>query len=74
MKLAPAHTVSTESALTEAGNSVLVASVIYGLADNFCFCTCILHVTRHSKLTRLAQKFSACTLAENGDRKRRIRW
>ena len=54
-------TVSTESALTEAGNSVLTASVFHGLAANFGFCACVLHVTRHSTLTRLAQKFGACT-------------
>ena len=52
-------TVSTESALTEAGNSVLTASVFHGLAANLGFCPCILNVTRHSKLTRLAQKFGA---------------
>ena len=54
-------TVSTESALTEAGNSVLTASVFHGLAANLGFCACVLHVTRHSMLTRLAQKFGACT-------------
>ena len=53
--------VSTESALTEAGNSVLTASVFYGLAANVGFCACVLHVTRHATLTRLAQKFGACT-------------
>ena len=37
-------TVSTESALTEAGNSVLTASVIHGFAANFGFCACVLHV------------------------------
>ena len=50
-------TVSTESALTEAENSVLTASVFHGLAANFGFCVCALRVTRHSMLTRLAQKF-----------------
>ena len=50
-------TVSTESALTEAGNYVLTASVFHGLAADFGFCACVLRVTRHSKLTRLAQKF-----------------
>ena len=50
---------STESTLTETGNSVLTASVFHGL--NFGFCACVLHVTRHSTLTRLAQKFGACT-------------
>ena len=45
-------TLSTESALTEAGNSVLTANVFLGLAVNFCFCACILRV-RHSMLTRL---------------------
>ena len=47
-------TVSTESAFTKAGNSVLTAGVFHGLATNFGFCPCILHVTRHSMLTRLA--------------------
>ena len=41
-------TVSTESALTEAGNYVLTASVFHGLAANLGFCACVLHVTRHS--------------------------
>ena len=52
--------VSTESALTEAGNSVLKASVFHGLAANFGFYACVLHNTRHLMLTRLAQKFGAC--------------
>ena len=38
-------TLSTESALTEAQNYVLTASVFHGLAANFCFCACVLHVT-----------------------------
>ena len=42
-------TISTESALTEAGNSVLTASLFHRLAVNFGLC-----VTRHSTLTRLA--------------------
>ena len=51
-------TLSTESALTEAGIFVLTASVFHGLAVNFGFCACSLHVTyRHSRLTRLVQKF-----------------
>ena len=54
-----AFTVSIASALTEAGNSVRTASVFHGLAANFGFC--VLHVTWHSMLTRLAQKFGACT-------------
>ena len=54
-------TVSTESALTEAGTSVLTASVFHVLAGNFGFCACVLHITRHSTLTRLAQKFGTCT-------------
>ena len=53
-------TVSTESALTEAGNSVLTASVFHGLGAKFGFCACVLHVTRHSTLTRLVQKFCVC--------------
>ena len=54
-------TISTESALTEAENSMLTASIFQGLAANLGFCACVLHVTRHSTLTRLAQKFGACT-------------
>ena len=65
-------TVSTESALTEAGNSVLTASIVHGLAANLGFCVCVLHITRHSSLTRLVHKFGACTKAGNCDRKRRI--
>ena len=53
-------TVGTESALTEAGNAVLTASVFHGLAASFDFCACELHVIRHSMLTRLAQKLGAC--------------
>ena len=48
--------ISTESALTEAGNSVLTVSVFHRLAANFGLCACILRVTRHYTLTRLAQK------------------
>ena len=54
-------TVSKETALTEAGKSVLTASVFYRLAANCGVCACVFHVTRHSMLTRLAQKFGACT-------------
>ena len=50
-------TVSTESALTEAGNSVLTASVFHRYATHFGFRVCILNVTMHSALTRLSQKF-----------------
>ena len=46
------------TALTEAGNFVLMASTFHALAANFSFCACVLHVTRISMLTRLAQKFS----------------
>ena len=45
-------TVSTES---EAGNSVLTASVFHGLAANFGFCACVLNVTRHSALARISR-------------------
>ena len=55
------RTVSTESALTEAGNSPLTASVFHRLVTNFGFCACVLRITRHSALTRLQQKFSGCT-------------
>ena len=54
-------TVSTESALKEAGNFVLTASLFHGLAGSFGLCACVLHVTRQSTLKRLAQKLGACT-------------
>ena len=54
-------TLSTESALMEAGKSVLKASVFHGLVASFGYCACILNITRHSTLTRLAQKFGART-------------
>ena len=57
-------TVSTESVLTEAGNYVLTASAFHGLAANFGFCACVLHVTRHSTLARLARD-SALAEAQN---------
>ena len=41
-------TVSTELALTEAGNIVLMASVFHGLSANFGFCACVLRITRDS--------------------------
>ena len=53
-------TVSTKSTLTKAGNSVRPASIFHGLAENICFCACLLNITRHSMLTRLSQKFGAC--------------
>ena len=49
-------TVSTESALTEAGYFVLTGSVFHRLVANFGFCACVLHVTWHSTLTRLAKE------------------
>ena len=54
-------TVSTELALTEAGNSVLTASVFHGLAANFGFCACVLRVTRHSTLRKASAEIRACT-------------
>ena len=54
-------TVSTESGLTEAVNYVLVASEFHGLVVIFDFCVCVLNVTSHSMLTRLAHKFGDCT-------------
>ena len=48
-------TVSTESALTEAEDSVLTASVFIGLVANLGFCACVLDVTRHSTVTRLCK-------------------
>ncbi len=56
-------TVSKESALTEAGNSTLLSSVFHRLAGNFCLCARVHHVSRHSSLTQLAQKFSACKIS-----------
>ena len=50
-----------ESALAEAGNSVLTPSVLHWLAGNFGLCGWVLHVyTRHSTTTQLAQKFGTC--------------
>ena len=70
-------TVNTESALTEAGNSVLTASVFHGLASNFGFCVGVLNVTRHSTLSRHSTKASAdirrLHVLGNRDRKRGIR-
>ena len=51
-------TVSKESMLMEAGNFVLRSSVFHELAGNFGFFACVLHVTRHSTLTQLAQKLA----------------
>ena len=42
----------SKSALTEAGNSVLAASVFHGLAGIVGLCACVLHVTRRSTLTQ----------------------
>ena len=53
-------TISEESALAEAGNSARTASVFHGLAGNLHLCLCELHVTKHSLLTLLAQKFGGC--------------
>ena len=39
---------------------MLTTSVFHGLATDFGFCACVLLVTRHSMLTRLAQKFDSC--------------
>ena len=44
--------------LAEAGNYVLTPSVFHGLAGNFCLCMCLLHHTRHSRLTKLAQNLA----------------
>ncbi len=55
-------TKSKESTLTEAENSVLTSTVFQGLAGNFGLCACVLHVTRHSSLTQIAQKFDACKI------------
>ena len=55
-------TVSTESALTEAGNSLLTSSVFHELAGNVCLLTWVHHDTRQSSLTQLAKKFGARTV------------
>ncbi len=55
-------TVSKESTLTEAENSVFTSSTFQGLAENFGLCACVLHVTRYSSLTQIAQKFDVCTI------------
>ena len=48
--------VSKETALTEAGNSVLTTSnVFHGLAGNYGMCACKLNITKHSTLTQLVQ-------------------
>ena len=57
-------TISTESALREAGNYVLTANVFHGLAADFCFCACILQVTGHFKLTRHVSEESWSASAE----------
>ena len=46
--------IEAEIGVTEAGNYVLTASEFHGLAANFGVCACVLHVTGHSTLTRLA--------------------
>ena len=48
-------TISKESALAEAGNSVLTSSIFLGLAGKFGLCACVLHVTRYS--TQIVLKF-----------------
>ncbi len=55
-------TKSKESTLTETENSVLTSSIFQGLAENLGLCACVLHVTRHSSLTQMAQKFDACKI------------
>ena len=52
-------TVSKESTLAKAGNSLLTSIVFDGLFCEF-WCACVLHVTRHFLLTQLAQKFGTC--------------
>ena len=49
-------TVSKELPLTKAENSMLTSSIFHGSAGIFGFCTSVLHGTRHSTLTQLAQK------------------
>ncbi len=51
-----------ESTLTEAENSVLTSIVFQGLVGNFALCACVLHITRHSLLSQIAQKFDSCKI------------
>ena len=53
-------TVTKELALAEAGKSAFMSSVFHRLAGNSCLCTCVLHLTTHSMLAQVAQKFCAC--------------
>ena len=53
-------TVSAESALTEAGNYVLTASVFHELAANFGFCACVLRVKAFYAYKASAE-IGACT-------------
>ena len=41
-------------------------SVFHGLAKNCGFCACVLHVTRHSMLTRLAQNSAVSRAMKSG--------
>ena len=66
-------TVSAESAFTEAGISVLKASVFYGLAANFGSCACVLLIIRHSMITKASAEVWRLHVAGNRDRQRRIR-
>ena len=46
-------TVSKESTLTEQEIPRITSSIFHRFTRNFCLCTCVLHVTRHSLLTQL---------------------
>ena len=61
------NTISKETVLAGAGNSALASSKFHGLEGNFGVCLCILHITRHSSLSQLAQKFGAFTEVGNHD-------
>ena len=56
-----AYRIHKESALTEAGNSLLLCSIFHRLVVNFGLWVLLLQVIRHSSLTQLAQTFGACT-------------
>ncbi len=56
-------TVSKESALTENRDFRAYVKHITRLAGNFCLCVWLLHFTRHSSRTHLAQKFGACAVS-----------
>ncbi len=55
-------TVSIESPLAEAGNSIYVKCI--SQVRHFCLCVCVLHVPRNASLIQLAQKFGSCPVGD----------